>query len=127
MSIWTKRTTNSSRDGSINRIYLDVLGNPEGFSDFTNGGKIILSRQQISDLLSHSDNNLTIGLDKGTDNMLYELPSLLFTTPVVINRLDHIFQETNTINGDISYQWSSGQPLKRNVFIKSLIHYWDFC
>ena len=73
LSIWTKRTTNS--------------------------GKIILSRQQISDLLSHSDNNLTIGLDKGTDNMLYELPSLLFTTPVVINRLDHIFQETNTING----------------------------
>ena len=46
LSIWTKRTTNSSRDGSINRIYLDVLGNPEGFSDFTNGGKIILSRQQ---------------------------------------------------------------------------------
>ena len=31
LSIWTKRTTNSSRDGSINRIYLDVLGNPEVF------------------------------------------------------------------------------------------------
>ena len=117
LSIWTKRTTNSSRDGSINRIYLDVLGNPEGFFRiFTNGGKIILSRQQISDLLSHSDNNLTIGLDKGTDNMLYELPSLLFTTPVVINRLDHSFSRNKYNKRDISYQWSSGRPLKRNDF-----------
>ena len=119
LSIWTKRTTNSSRDGSINRIYLDVLGNPEGFSDFTNGGKIILSRQQISDLLSHSDNNLTIGLDKGTDNMLYELPSLLFTTPVVINRLDHIFQETNTING-IYHINGLQDNLSRETFLSNL-------
>ena len=119
LSIWTKRTTNSSRDGSINRIYLDVLGNPEGFSDFTNGGKIILSRQQISDLLSHSDNNLTIGLDKGTDNMLYELPSLLFTTPVVINRLDHIFKETNTING-IYHINGLQDNLSRETFLSNL-------
>ncbi|MFS9140016.1 ABC transporter permease [Streptococcus infantis] len=42
---------------------------------------------------------MTIGLDKGSNNMLYELPDLLFSTPVVIERLDFTFQNTNTING----------------------------
>ena len=42
---------------------------------------------------------MTIGLDKGSNNMLYELPDLLFSTPVVIERLDYTFQNTNTING----------------------------
>ena len=31
--------------------------------------------------------------------MLYELPDFLFSTPVVIERLDYTFQNTNTING----------------------------
>ena len=31
--------------------------------------------------------------------MLYELPDLLFSTPVVIERLDYTFQNTNMING----------------------------
>ena len=62
-------------------------------------GKIVVSQQQFANLLSHSDNSMTIGLDKGSNNMLYELPDLLFSTPVVIERLDYTFQNTNTING----------------------------
>ena len=99
--------------------YIYILGNPAGFSDFTNGGKMIVSRQQISDLLSHSDNQLTIGVDKESDNMLYELPSWLFTTPVVINRLDYNFQETNTING-IYHSNGLQEGLSRETFLLNL-------
>ena len=83
----------------LNRIYIDILGSSAGFSDFESTGKIVVSQQQFANLLSHSDNSMTIGLDKGSNNMLYELPDLLFSTPVVIERLDYTFQNTNTING----------------------------
>lgn len=99
MSIWTKRSESSDTGKGLNRIYIDILGSSAGFSDFESTGKIVVSQQQFADLLSHSDNSMTIGLDKGSNNMLYELPDLLFSTPVVIERLDYTFQNTNTING----------------------------
>ena len=99
MSIWTKRSESSDTGEGLNRIYIDILGSSAGFSDFESMGKIVVSQQQFANLLSHSDNNMTIGLDKGSNNMLYELPDLLFSTPVVIERLDFTFQNTNTING----------------------------
>lgn len=99
LSIWTKRSESSDTGEGLNRIYIDILGSSAGFSDFESTGKIIVSQQQFADLLSHSDNSMTIGLDKGSNNMLYELPDLLFSTPVVIERLDYTFQNTNTING----------------------------
>ena len=99
MSIWTKRSESSDTGEGLNRIYIDILGSSAGFSDFESTGKIVVSQQQFANLLSHSDNNMTIGLDKGSNNMLYELPDLLFSTPVVIERLDYTFQNTNTING----------------------------
>ena len=99
LSIWTKRSESSDTGEGINRIYIDILGSSAGFSDFESTGKIVISQQQFANLLSHSDNSMTIGLDKGSNNMLYELPYLLFSTPVVIERLDFTFQNTNTING----------------------------
>lgn len=99
LSIWTKRSEGSDTGEGLNRIYIDILGSSAGFSDFESTGKIVVSQQQFADLLSHSDNSMTIGLDKGSNNMLYELPDLLFSTPVVIERLDYTFQNTNTING----------------------------
>ena len=99
LSIWTKRSESSDTGKGLNRIYIDILGSSAGFSDFESTGKIVVSQQQFADLLSHSDNSMTIGLDKGSNNMLYELPDLLFSTPVVIERLDYTFQNTNTING----------------------------
>lgn len=99
LSIWTKRSESSDTGEGLNRIYIDILGSSAGFSDFESMGKIVVSQQQFANLLSHSDNNMTIGLDKGSNNMLYELPDLLFSTPVVIERLDYTFQNTNTING----------------------------
>ena len=99
LSIWTKRSESSDTEEGPNRIYIDILGSSAGFSDFESTGKIVVSQQQFANLLSHSDNNMTIGLDKGSNNMLYELPDLLFSTPVVIERLDYTFQNTNTING----------------------------
>ncbi|MEE5885525.1 amino acid ABC transporter permease [Streptococcus pneumoniae] len=99
LSIWTKRSESSDTGEGLNRIYIDILGSSAGFSDFESTGKILVSQQQFADLLSHSDNSMTIGLDKGSNNMLYELPDLLFSTPVVIERLDYTFQNTNTING----------------------------
>ncbi|CJZ07156.1 amino acid ABC transporter permease [Streptococcus pseudopneumoniae] len=99
LSIWTKRSESSDTGEGLNRIYIDILGSSAGFSDFESTGKIVVSQQQFADLLSHSDNRMTIGLDKGSNNMLYELPDLLFSTPVVIERLDYTFQNTNTING----------------------------
>lgn len=99
LSIWTKRSESSDTGEGLNRIYIDILGSSAGFSDFESTGKIVVSQQQFADLLSHSDNSMTIGLDKGSNNMLYELPDLLFSTPVVIERLDYTFQNTNTING----------------------------
>lgn len=99
LSIWTKRSESSDTGGGLNRIYIDILGSSAGFSDFESTGKIVVSQQQFANLLSHSDNSMTIGLDKGSNNMLYELPDLLFSTPVVIERLDYTFQNTNTING----------------------------
>ncbi len=99
LSIWTKRSESSDTGEGLNRIYIDILGSSAGFSDFESTGKIVVSQQQFANLLSHSDNNMTIGLDKGLNNMLYELPDLLFSTPVVIERLDYTFQNTNTING----------------------------
>lgn len=99
LSIWTKRSENSDTGEGPNRIYIDILGSSAGFSDFESTGKIVVSQQQFANLLSHSDNSMTIGLDKGSNNMLYELPDLLFSTPVVIERLDYTFQNTNTING----------------------------
>lgn len=99
LSIWTKRSESSGTGEGLNRIYIDILGSSAGFSDFESTGKIVVSQQQFADLLSHSDNSMTIGLDKGSNNMLYELPDLLFSTPVVIERLDYTFQNTNTING----------------------------
>ena len=99
LSIWTKRSESSDTGEGLNRIYIDILGSSAGFSDFESTGKIVVSQQQFANLLSHSDNNMTIGLDKGSNNMLYELPDLLFSTPVVIERLDFTFQNTNTING----------------------------
>ena len=98
LSIWTKRSESSDTGEGLNRIYIDILGSSAGFSDFESTGKIVVSQQQFANLLSHSDNNMTIGLDKGSNNMLYELPDLLFSTPVVIERLDYTFQNTNTIN-----------------------------
>lgn len=99
LSIWTKRSESSDTGEGLNRIYIDILGSSAGFSDFESTGKIVVSQQQFANLLSHSDNSMTIGLDKGSNNMLYELPDLLFSTPVVIGRLDFTFQNTNTING----------------------------
>lgn len=99
LSIWTKRSESSDTGEGLNRIYIDILGSSAGFSDFESTGKIVVSQQQFADLLFHSDNSMTIGLDKGSNNMLYELPDLLFSTPVVIERLDYTFQNTNTING----------------------------
>ena len=99
LSIWTKRSESSDTGEGPNRIYIDILGSSAGFSDFESTGKIVVSQQQFADLLSHSDNSMTIGLDKGSNNMLYELPDLLFSTPVVIERLDYTFQNTNMING----------------------------
>ena len=99
LSIWTKRSESSDTGEGLNRIYIDILGSSAGFSDFESTGKIVVSQQQFANLLSHSDNNMTIGLDKGSNNMLYALPDLLFSTPVVIERLDYTFQNTNTING----------------------------
>lgn len=99
LSIWTKRSESSDTGEGLNKIYIDILGSSAGFSDFESTGKIVVSQQQFADLLSHSDNSMTIGLDKGSNNMLYELPDLLFSTPVVIERLDYTFQNTNTING----------------------------
>ena len=99
LSIWTKRSESSDTGEGLNRIYIDILGSSAGFSDFESTGKIVVSQQQFANLLSHSDNSMTIGLDKGSKNMLYELPDLLFSTPVVIERLDYTFQNTNTING----------------------------
>ena len=99
LSIWTKRSESSDTGEGLNRIYIDILGSSAGFSDFESTGKIVVSQQQFANLLSHSDNNMTIGLDKGSNNMLYELPDVLFSTPVVIERLDYTFQNTNTING----------------------------
>lgn len=99
LSIWTKRSESSDTGEGLNRIYIDILGSSAGFSDFESTGKIVVSQQQFADLLSHSDNSMTIGLDKGSNNMLYELPDLLFSIPIVIERLDYTFQNTNTING----------------------------
>ncbi|HEQ4670603.1 TPA: ABC transporter permease [Streptococcus pyogenes] len=99
LSIWTRRFETSEKGEGLSRIYVDILGNSEGFSDVVNTSKVVISRTQFKTLLEHDDNSLTIGLDKGSNNMLYELPSLLFTTPVVIDRLDYVFQKTNTING----------------------------
>ena len=99
LSIWTKRSESSDTGEGPNRIYIDILGSSAGFSDFESTGKIVVSQQQFANLLSHSDNSMTIGLDKGSNNMLYELPDLLFSTPVVIERLDYTFQNTNMING----------------------------
>lgn len=99
LSIWTKRSESSDTGEGLNRIYIDILGSSAGFSDFESTGKIVVSQQQFANLLSHSDNSMTIGLDKGSNNMLYELPDLLFSTSVVIERLDYTFQNTNTING----------------------------
>ena len=99
LSIWTKRSESSDTGEGLNRIYIDILGSSAGFSDFESTGKIVVSQQQFANLLSHSDNSMTIGLDKGSNNMLYELPDLLFSTPVVIERLDYTFQNSNTING----------------------------
>ena len=99
LSIWTKRSESSDTGEGLNRIYIDILGSSAGYSDFESTGKIVVSQQQFANLLSHSDNSMTIGLDKGSNNMLYELPDLLFSTPVVIERLDYTFQNTNTING----------------------------
>ena len=99
LSIWTKRSESSDTGEGPNRIYIDILGSSAGFSDFESTGKIVVSQQQFANLLSHSDNSMTIGLDKGSNNMLYEVPDLLFSTPVVIERLDYTFQNTNTING----------------------------
>ncbi|BDT63892.1 hypothetical protein SP4011_03090 [Streptococcus parapneumoniae] len=99
LSIWTKRSESSDTGEGLNRIYIDILGSSAGFSDFESTGKIVVSQQQFADLLSHSDNSMTIGLDKGSNNMLYELPNLLFSIPVVIERLDYTFQNTNTVNG----------------------------
>ena len=99
LSIWTKRSESNDTGEGLNRIYIDILGSSAGFSDFESTGKIVVSQQQFANLLSHSDNSMTIGLDKGSNNMLYELPDLLFSTPVVIERLDYTFQNTNTING----------------------------
>lgn len=99
LSIWTKRSESSDTGEGLNRIYIDILGSSAGFSDFESTGEIVVSQQQFANLLSHSDNSMTIGLDKGSNNMLYELPDLLFSTPVVIERLDYTFQNTNTING----------------------------
>lgn len=99
LSIWTKRSESSDTGEGLNRIYIDILGSSAGFSDFESTGKIVVSQQQLANLLSHSDNGMTIGLDKGSNNMLYALPDLLFSTPIVIERLDYTFQNTNTING----------------------------
>ena len=99
LSIWTKRSESSDTGEGLNRIYIDILGSSAGFSDFESTRKIVVPQQQFANLLSHSDNRMTIGLDKGSNNMLYELPDLLFSTPVVIERLDYTFQNTNTING----------------------------
>ena len=99
LSIWTKRSESSDTGEGLNKIYIDILGSSAGFSDFESTGKIVVSQQQFANLLSHGDNSMTIGLDKGSNNMLYALPDLLFSTPVVIERLDYTFQNTNTING----------------------------
>lgn len=99
LSIWTERFENKTDGNGLNRVYIDIYGNVSGFSDMNFGGKTIVSHQQFSELLSSKDSHLTIGIDKGSHNMLYPLPKLLLTTPIVIDRLDNVFQKTAVVNG----------------------------
>ncbi|HEL1840363.1 TPA: ABC transporter permease [Streptococcus suis] len=119
LSIWTKRFESSDTGEGVNRFYIDILGSHTGFSDFVNSGKIVVSQQQFAELLAQSDNSMTIGLDKGSNNMLYELPNLLFTTRVVIKRLDYTFQNTNTISGIYYINGLQGDN-ERNNFLTNL-------
>lgn len=102
LSIWTKRSESSETGDGLSRMYIDLMGNPERFSDMIISGKTIVNQQQLAELLSKEDKTVTIGLDKGSSNMLYELPSLLFTTPLVLDRLDAVFEQTASINGSYS-------------------------
>lgn len=99
LSIWTHRTETDSNGRGLNKIYIDVMGNPNGFADVTFKNKVLINQQQLRELLDHTDNTLTIGLDRGEDKVLYSLPRPLFTTPIVIDRLEANFQKSQSIAG----------------------------
>ena len=50
LSIWTHRTETDSNGRGLNKIYIDVMGNPNGFADVTFKNKVLINQQQLREL-----------------------------------------------------------------------------
>ncbi|MCS4488287.1 ABC transporter permease [Streptococcus sciuri] len=75
------------------------MGNADCFSDFNFHHSNVLTKSQLKVLLEHEDSKKTIGLDEASRDTLYALPRPLFTTPIVIDRLEQVYKKSNTLTG----------------------------
>lgn len=80
------------------------MGNSDYFSDFNYHHSNILTKSQLKVLLEHVDSKKTIGIAEASHDTLYELPRPLFTIPIVIDRLEQVYQN-QYFNGNLSCKW----------------------
>ncbi|MDO4680679.1 MAG: ABC transporter permease [Aerococcus sp.] len=95
------------------------MGAPDQFTDVTTKDQTIIPQKQVEELLMHENPKMTIGLDKGSANQLYSIPQLLFTTPVVMDRIDAVFDDTHHLNGTY-YINGLTNPEDKQLFLKEL-------
>lgn len=99
LAVWTHRIIQDSKGDGIQKHYIDAMGNSDYFSDFNYHHSNILTKSQLKVLLEHVDSKKTIGIAEASHDTLYELPRPLFTIPIVIDRLEQVYQKTNTLTG----------------------------
>lgn len=93
LAVWTHRVIQDSKGNGIQKHYIDAMGNSDYFSDFNFHHSNILTKSQLKVLLEHEDSKKTIGIAEASHDTLYELPRPLFTIPIVIDRLEQVYQK----------------------------------
>lgn len=119
LSVWTHRTESDPNGNGIKKTYIDAMGNPKNFSNLIFHDRVIVSQHQFNQLLSNEDYSMTIGLDKSTKYTLYPLPDLWLTLPVVVDRLEQVYQKTNRLAG-IYHVNGLQNAQKRQQFLEDL-------
>ncbi len=79
-------------------IYGDIQGNSNSFG-YSLFGKKIFDIGELQKLLKSTNDDATLGLDKGTVNMIENLPHFRYGGKVVVNKLTTVLKDKENIEG----------------------------
>lgn len=79
-------------------VYGDIQRNADGL-DYEFFGEKIFNTEELQKLLKSKNDDATLGLDKGSVNMLNDLPHFRYGGTVVINKLATVLNDGEKIEG----------------------------